>query len=107
MSYLRQRRFASEPKTQVFAYRVSQASDIQSEDNFTEEGYEDGTEEGCGSKLLSLLQKMGVENILIVVFLWHSQLEGTTVSTEVSKCALDRAKELLTTLHQKVLQAEV
>jgi len=33
-------------------------------------------------------------------------MQGTTVSTEVYKSILDRAKELLTTLHQKVLQAE-
>lgn len=32
---------------------------------------------------------------------------GTTPSTEVYKSVLDRAKELLTTLHEKVLQAEV
>ena len=32
---------------------------------------------------------------------------GTSPSTEVYKCVLERAKELLTTLHQKVLQAEV
>ena len=72
-----------------------------------EEGYEDGTEEGCGQKLLNLLQKMGVENILIIVYMWHQKMVGTTPSTEVYKCVLDRAKELLTTLHQKVLQAEV
>jgi hypothetical protein len=32
---------------------------------------------------------------------------GTTPTTEVYKCVLERAKELLTTLHHKVLQAEV
>ena len=41
------------------------------EESFVAEGYEDGTEEGCGQKLLGQLQKMGVENILIVVFIWH------------------------------------
>jgi hypothetical protein len=49
---------------------------------------------------------MGVENILIIVYMWHQRMQGTTVSTEVYKSILDRAKELLTTLHQKVLQAE-
>ena len=72
------------------------------EESFVAEGYEDGTEEGCGQKLLGQLQKMGVENILIVVFIWHQRMSGTTSSTEV----LERAKDLLTTLHMKVLQAE-
>ena len=49
---------------------------------------------------------MGVENILIIVYMWHQRMQGTTISTEVYKSVLDRAKELLTTLHQKVLQAE-
>lgn len=44
---------------------------MDNQDLFVEEGYEDGTEEGSGQKLLSLLQKMGVENILIVVYMWH------------------------------------
>ena len=70
------------------------------------EGYEDGTEEGCGQKLLGQLQKMGVENILIVVFIWHQRMSGTSSCTEVYKNVLERAKELLTTLHMKVLQAE-
>lgn len=46
---------------------------------------------------------MGVENILIVVYMWHQRMSGTTPSTEVYKCVLERAKELLSTLHQKVL----
>jgi hypothetical protein len=76
------------------------------EESFVAEGYEDGTEEGCGQKLLGQLQKMGVENILIVVFIWHQRMSGTTSSTEVYKNVLERAKDLLTTLHMKVLQAE-
>jgi hypothetical protein len=49
---------------------------------------------------------MGVENILIVVFIWHQRMSGTSSCTEVYKNVLERAKELLTTLHMKVLQAE-
>jgi len=40
------------------------------------EGYDDGNEEGCGEKLLAQLQKMGVENIMIVVYLWHHAMPG-------------------------------
>jgi len=42
----------------------------------TLEGYDDGQEEGSGEKLLALLQKMGVENILIIVYLWHQRMPG-------------------------------
>ena len=34
----------------------------QSKQNALQEGFDDGEEEGCGQKLLHLLQKMGVEN---------------------------------------------
>lgn len=40
------------------------------------EGFDDSGEEGCGQKLLHLLQKMGVENILIVVCVWHCRMSG-------------------------------
>jgi len=102
LSYLKQRKQISLAKTQMFAYRVSQPNleiQIENQDQFVEEGYEDGFEEGCGQKLLSLLQKMGVENIFIVVYMWHQKMQGTTLATEVHKNVVDRAKELLTTLH--------
>ena len=41
------------------------------ESTYVTEGYDDSNEEGCGQKLLSLLQRMGVENILIIVYIWH------------------------------------
>lgn len=69
------------------------------------EGFDDGGEEGSGQKLLHLLQKMGVENIMIVVCAWHSHMPGQ-LGTETFKMVLERAKELLTSLHMKVLQAE-
>jgi hypothetical protein len=40
------------------------------------EGFDDGGEEGTGQKLLHLLQKMGVENILIIVCVWHYRMAG-------------------------------
>ena len=69
------------------------------------EGYDDGNEEGCGEKLLAQLQKMGVENILIVVYLWHHNMPGRH-SQEIYKNVLERGKDLLQILHQKVLEAE-
>lgn len=49
---------------------------------------------------------MGVENILIVVYVWHQRMLGLSNATEVYKSVLERAKELLTSLHKKVLAAE-
>lgn len=69
------------------------------------ENYEDDGEEGAGEKLLHLLQKMGVENIFIVVCIWHFRMPGQ-LGTETYKLIIDRAKDLLTTLHLKVLEAE-
>lgn len=68
------------------------------------EGFDDSGEEGCGEKLLHLLQKMGVENILILVCIWHNSMPGQ-YGTDTYKRVIERAKDLLTTLHQKVLDS--
>ena len=67
--------------------------------------FDDSNEEGSGQKLLSLLQKMSVENIMIVVYLWHNRMPGGN-SCEVYRNVLERAKDLITTLHTKVIEAE-
>ena len=69
------------------------------------EGYDDSNEDGCGEKLLGLLQRMGVENIMIMVFIWHQHMPGHNQS-ELFRNVLDRAKDLLTTLHARVVEAE-
>ena len=55
--------------------------------------------------MLSLLTKMGAENILIIVFVWHTRLPGH-FSNEVYKMVLDRTKDFVSTLHSKVFEAE-
>ena len=62
------------------------------------EGYDDGNEEGSGEKLLLQLQKMGVENILIIVYLWHHTMPGTHTQ-DIYKYVLERGKDLLSILH--------
>lgn len=69
------------------------------------EGCEDDGEEGCGEKLLFLLQRMGVENILIMVTIWDDQGKGR-LGVDVGRLVVGRAKELLTQLHEKVSAAE-
>ena len=75
------------------------------ESTYVTEGYDDSNEEGCGQKMLSLLQRMGVENILIIVYIWHQRMPGHN-SSELYKNVLERAKDLLTTLHARVIEAE-
>jgi len=99
----------------VFAYRVNSNYDNSEEEGYEQgynnqedyvtEGFEDGSEEGCGQKMLSLLQKMGAENILILVFIWHTRMPGH-FSNEVYKMVLDRTKDLVSTLHMKVFESE-
>lgn len=48
---------------------------------------------------------MGVENIMIVVYIWHQKMPGYN-SSQIYKHVLERAKDLLTTIHMKVLEAE-
>lgn len=48
---------------------------------------------------------MGVENILIIVCVWHYGMPGQ-YGTDTYRMVIERAKDLLTTLHMKVLDAE-
>jgi hypothetical protein len=48
---------------------------------------------------------MGVENILIIVCVWHHRMHGQ-FGTDTYKMVLERGKELLSNLHLKVLEAE-
>ena len=48
---------------------------------------------------------MGVENILVIVTIKHFGMPGE-LGNEMYKMVVDRAKELLTTLHLKVIEAE-
>ncbi len=67
------------------------------------EGFDDDGEAGAGEKILGMLQKMEVENIMVIVCIWSS---GATLGNmqvrggELYKVLLDRAKELLTTIHE-------
>ena len=53
----------NKPTNSIIAYRVID----QNSNSGISEGFDDDGEEGSGEKLLRLLQKMGIENILIVV----------------------------------------
>lgn len=48
---------------------------------------------------------MGVENVLIMVYIWHHNMPGSH-SKEIFRNVLERSKDLLTTLQQKLLETE-
>ena len=91
----------SQAKNKIIAYRVI---DINAQ-NGVSEGFDDDGEEGSGRKLLTLLQKMGIENILVIVCIWHNGMPGH-LGTDFYRMVLERARDLLTALHKEVLQQE-
>lgn len=72
--------------------------------NVVVEGYDDDGEDGTGEKLLHLLEKMGVEDILVIVCIWHNGMPGS-LRTDIFKYVLEAARNLLNALHTKVLEA--
>lgn len=51
-----------------------------------------------------MLQKMEVENIIVIVCIWTSGVGSLQVrGGELYKIILDRAKELLATIHEQIV----
>jgi len=73
------------------------------------EGFDDDGEDGSGDKLLTVLQKMDIGNIMVVVCIWNS---GVTIGDnrlrggEFFRMITDRARELLTSIKEGV-QTEI
>lgn len=89
----------------MLAYRVNQTDQMRQKD-FVAEGFDDDGEAGAGEKLLGLLQKMEIENILIIVCVWNStaQIGGQQVKGgELFKLVIERARELLSTIHEQIV----
>ena len=69
------------------------------------EGFDDDGEDGSGDKLLTVLQKMDIGNIMVVVCIWNS---GVTIGDnrlrggEFFRMITDRARELLTNIKEGV-----
>ena len=83
LEYLNKRERFQKAKNKIYAFRVNQIDDNTNKMELYE-NYEDDGEEGAGEKLLHLLQKMGVENIFIVVCIWHFRMPGQ-LGTETYK----------------------
>ena len=61
-------------RNRILAYRVSQLDQI-SQKEVIAEGFDDAGEDGAGEKLLHLLQKMEIENIVVIVCIWNSGVQ--------------------------------
>lgn len=66
-----------------------------------EEGYDDGSTLAAGEKLLHMLERMNVDNIVVIVFFWDYGYVGKP-GTSMFKIVLDKARDLLLTIHAKV-----
>lgn len=94
-------------KSKVLAYRVTQVDPVQQKEVLAE-GFDDSGEDGAGEKLLTVLQKMDIGNILVVVCVWAS---GVTIGDqrvrggEFFRMITERARELMTTIKQGVMES--
>ena len=66
----------------------------------SEEGYDDGSTIGAGEKLLHMLERMNIDNIVLMIFLWDYGYIGK-LGTDLFKIILDKARDLLLSLHTK------
>mmetsp|Transcript_8389 Transcript_8389/g.16673 ORF Transcript_8389/g.16673 Transcript_8389/m.16673 type:complete len:457 (+) Transcript_8389:5240-6610(+) len=66
-------------------------------------GWDDGGEAGAGQKLLHLLERMGIENIIVIVFVWDNG-GPCSLGSALFRMIIDRAKELLVTVHAQVVR---
>lgn len=74
------------------------------------EGFDDDGEDGAGEKLLTVLQKMDVQSIMVIVCIWNNGVtigESRLRGGEFFRMINDRARELLTQVKEKVMGTEV
>ena len=96
-------------RNRILAYRVSQLDQI-SQREVMAEGFDDDGEDGAGEKLLHLLQKMEIENIVLIVCIWNNgvqigsqQLKGG----EFFRIIIERGRELLNQIQEQIYQDEI
>jgi len=70
-------KFAS-AKTKILAYRVSQPDQINQKEVLAE-GFDNSGEDGSGEKLLEVLKKMDIGNIMVIVCVWLVGIQGTVI----------------------------
>ena len=65
-----------------------------------EEGFDDCGEIGAGEKLLHMLEKMGVENILLVICVWDDGISG---GCDIHGALAERARDVLNIVREQVM----
>jgi len=78
------------------AYRIISPFDGQAH-----EGSCDGEDAGAGEKMLALLTRMGLENLLLIISRWDTGAPGR-LGSELFRCVNEQCKELLRELQQAV-----
>lgn len=90
------------------AYRVSQTDPIQQKEVLAE-GFDDDGEDGAGEKLLAVLQKMDIGNIMAIVFIWNNGIsigEQKQIPGEFHRIISERARELLQGIKSDVVELQ-
>lgn len=67
-------------------------------------GFSNDNEAGTGEKLLFLLDRMEVINILMIVVIWNTS--KNKFGNDLNRLIVNKSKELLNLLHEKVIEAE-
>lgn len=87
---------------------MSQFDPVQQKEVLAE-GFDDDGEEGAGEKLLGVLQKMDVGNIMVIVCTWNSGVNigaANLSGGEVFRMITERARELLAAIKQGLQPTE-
>mmetsp|Transcript_5510 Transcript_5510/g.20812 ORF Transcript_5510/g.20812 Transcript_5510/m.20812 type:complete len:556 (+) Transcript_5510:163-1830(+) len=79
-----------------WAYRILSPFDGQVHEDFDDDG-----DSGAGEKMLGLLSRMGLENLLLVVARWDTG-PADRLGAELFRCVTGQCKELLRELQQAV-----
>lgn len=96
-------------KNRILAYRVAQLDQV-SQREVMAEGFDDDAEDGAGEKLLHLLQKMEIENIVLIVCIWNNGVNIGAVNLkggEFYRIIVERGRELLNQIQEQIQQEEL
>jgi putative IMPACT (imprinted ancient) family translation regulator len=89
----------------ILAYRVNQL-DPDSHKEVLAEGFDDDGEDGAGEKLLGVLQKLDIGNIMVIVCIWKKDTstgDSRMNPGELYREINERARELLTGIKQSII----
>jgi hypothetical protein len=97
-------------KNIVMAFRINNPEEVIIDKSHKNqkpivEGFDDGDLDGCGEKLLHLLKRVAVENILVIVAVTYYGAIGKLGVQAYSNC-VNITRELLTSLHDQALDCE-